>query len=85
MTREARNRITKMLEQRVKETLYNQAESLIFRAEKMIGNSDDETAVETRGIIDTLQRALDGGDSEQINGQMERLSDQITKLEAAEY
>lgn len=85
MTREARNRITKMLEQRVKETLYNQAESLIFRAEKMIGNSDDETAVETRGIIDTLQRALDGGDSEQINGQMERLSTQITKLEAAEY
>ncbi|MCA9431388.1 MAG: Hsp70 family protein, partial [Candidatus Omnitrophica bacterium] len=54
MTREARNRITKMLEQRVKETLYNQAESLIFRAEKMIGDSDDETAVETRGIIDTL-------------------------------
>ncbi|MCA9409955.1 MAG: molecular chaperone DnaK [Candidatus Omnitrophica bacterium] len=85
MTREARNRITKMLEQRVKETLYNQAESLIFRAEKMIGDSDDETAVETRGIIDTLQRALDGGDADQINGQMERLSDQITKLEAAEY
>lgn len=85
MTREARGRVTRMLEQRVKETLFNQAESLIFRAEKMIGEGDDEAAVETRNLVDALQRSLDSGDAQQINSHMERLSDQITKLEAAEY
>jgi molecular chaperone DnaK len=85
MTREARQRVTRMLEQRVKETLFNQAESLIFRAEKMVGESDDPSAIETRGLIDSLQRALDKGDSTQINNYMGQLTDQITKLESAEY
>jgi hypothetical protein len=85
MTREARQRVTRMLEQRVKETLFNQAESLIFRAEKMVGDNDDPSAVETRGLIDSLQRALDKGDSAQINSYMGQLTDQITKLESAEY
>ncbi|MCG3195925.1 MAG: molecular chaperone DnaK [Candidatus Omnitrophica bacterium] len=85
MTREARQRVTRMLEQRVKETLFNQAESLIFRAEKMIGDNSDPTAIETRSIVDALQRALDKGDTQQINANMTKLSDQITRLEAAEY
>jgi len=85
MTRECRQRVTRMLEQKVKETLFNQAESLIFRAEKMIGDSDDPIAVETRSLVDTLQRALDKGDTNQINENMERLTNQITRLESAEY
>jgi molecular chaperone DnaK len=85
MAREARQRVTRMLEQRVKETLFNQAESLIFRAEKMIGDNDDSSAIETRNLVDALQRALDKGDTSMINNSMGRLSEQITKLEAAEY
>jgi len=85
MGREARQRVTQMLEQRVKETLFNQAESLIFRAEKMIGEGDEPTAIETRNIVDQLQRALDKGDANMINTYIQNLTDQITKLEAAEY
>ena len=85
MAREARQRVTRLLEQRVKETLFNQAESLIFRAEKMIGDNEDPVALETRNIVDSLQRALDASDTQQINANMTRLSEQITKLEAAEF
>ncbi|GMV67132.1 MAG: hypothetical protein AMXMBFR75_29260 [Candidatus Hinthialibacteria bacterium] len=85
MAREARQRVTRLLEQRVKETLFNQAESLIFRAEKMIGDNEDPTAMETRNIVDSLQKALDNSDTSQINSLMAKLTEQIAKLEAVEF
>lgn len=85
MAREARQRVTRLLEQRVKETLFNQAESLIFRAEKMIGDNEDPTAMATRNIVDSLQKALDNSDTSQINSLMAKLTEQIAKLEAVEF
>jgi molecular chaperone DnaK len=85
MTREARMRVTSMLEQRMRETLHNQAESLIYRAERLISNYDDPLADEARNTIGELQAALDSNDQDRINNRMQFLTDILHKLEAAEY
>lgn len=85
MTREARMRVTSMLEQRMRETLHNQAESLIYRAERLISNYDDPLADEARNTIGELQGALDSNDQDRINNRMQFLTDILHKLEAAEY
>jgi molecular chaperone DnaK len=85
MTREARMRVTAMLEQRMRETLNNQAESLVYRAERLIANYDDPLADEARTTIEELQGALDRNDQERINSRMQALTDILHKLEAAEY
>jgi len=85
MTREARMRVTSMLEQRMRETLRNQAESLIYRAERLIVNYDDPLADEARNTITELQSALDNNDQDRINNRMQYLTDILHKLEAAEY
>ncbi len=85
MTREARMRVTSMLEQRMRETLHNQAESLIYRAERLISNYDDPMADEARNTIGELQAALDSNDQDRINNRMQFLTDILHKLEAAEY
>lgn len=85
MTREARMRVTQMLEQRMKETLHNQAESLVYRAERLIANYDDPLADEARNVISELQSAIDNDDQDRINNRMQYLTDILHKLEAAEY
>ncbi len=85
MTREARMRVTSMLEQRMRETLRNQAESLIYRAERLIVNYDDPLADEARNAITELQSALDSNDQDRVNNRMQYLTDILHKLEAAEY
>ena len=85
MTREARLRVTAMLEQRMRETLHNQAESLIYRAERLIANYDDPLADDARNVISELQGAVDGDDQDRINNRMQELTDILHKLEAAEY
>ena len=85
MTREARMRVTSMLEQRMRETLRNQAESLVYRAERLIVNYDDPLADEARNTITELQSALDNNDQDRINNRMQYLTDILHKLEAAEY
>ena len=85
MTREARQRVTAMLEQRMSETLQNQAESMIYRTERLIGDSQDEDSQEARNIVEKLQQALDKSDHEQINEEMQKLSEVLHRLEAADY
>jgi len=85
MTREARMRVTSMLEQRLRETLHNQAESLVYRAERLIANYDDPLADDARNTIEELQKALDDNDQDRINNRMQFLTEILHKLEAAEY
>jgi molecular chaperone DnaK len=85
MTREARLRVTSMLEQRMKETVMNQAESLIYRAERMIQNYDDPLADEARTLIDDLKGAMEQEDHTKVGSKVRELSDVIHRLESADY
>lgn len=85
MTREARMRVTSMLEQRMKETVLNQAESLIYRAERMIQNYDDPLADEARTLIDDLRGAMQQEDHTKVGSKVRELSDVIHRLESADY
>jgi len=85
MTREARLRVQSMLEQRMKETVMNQAESLIYRAERMIQNYDDPLADEARGLISDLRGAMENEDHGKISNKVNELTDVMHRLESADY
>jgi len=82
MTREARQRVTEMLEQRMRENLHNQAESLIYRTQRLIGTAQDEQARAAQAAIEHLQKALDEDDHTAIHEHMKTLSDVLHTLEA---
>lgn len=85
MTREARQRVTEMLEQRMRENLHNQAESLLYRTQRLIGDSKDEQSQEAQSLIERLQKALDEDDHAVIQVHMEALTEVLHKLEAGGY
>ena len=85
MIREARMRVTDMLEQKMRETIHNQAESMIYRAERMIANMNDQLADDARKIIANLQDVLQRDDHDAINKEMEALSEVLHQLESADY
>jgi molecular chaperone DnaK len=85
MTREARLRVQGMLEQRMKETVLNQAESLIYRAERMIQNYDDPLADEARTLISDLRSAMEAEEHSKINNKVNELTDIMHRLESADY
>ena len=85
MSREARMRVTSMLEQRMKETIFNQAESLIYRVEKVIENLQDPLADEARGLIEDLHEAMGRDDHNKVSSKVDELSDIMHRLESADY
>ena len=80
MVREAQTRITGMLEDRMQNALVNQAEALIYRAERLLAEVDrpPDGIHET---IEELQTALEGRDSTGISGGMEHLHRMIGQME----
>ena len=85
MTHDARMRVASMLEQRAKEGVFHQAESLIYRAERLVADFDDPMSDQARALIAELQAGVERDDHDQINRKMEELSDVLHKLEAADY
>ncbi|MBE7560519.1 Hsp70 family protein [bacterium] len=78
--KEAQNRITSMLEDRMQDALMNQAEALIYRAERLLSEVDSPP----RGIhetIEELQNAIERRDGHRISGAMEHLTSMITQME----
>jgi hypothetical protein len=74
-----------MLEQRMKETIYNQAESLIYRAERLIATFDDPLADQARVLINELQIAMQADDHNKVNNKVHELNDIMHRLESADY
>jgi molecular chaperone DnaK len=85
MTREARTRVTSMLEQRMKETIFNQAEGLIYRAEEMVESYDDPLADEARAMIEELRSAMKVQDHNRVTNKVHELDSLLQRLETADY
>lgn len=84
MTHEARMRVTAMLEERMREALLNQAEGLVYRAERLIETAGNEPAADTvRRNLEELRRAMSHGSQDMISLKIEQLSESMHKLETA--
>lgn len=84
MTQEARMRVTAMLEERMREALLNQAEGLIYRAERLIESAEgDPHAKIVQEHVAQLQASMQRGTQDMISMRIEQLSEALQKLETA--
>ncbi len=80
MIQEARARISKMLRQKVKDTVINEADELIAQAKLAIQNSDDFLSEDVEASIQNLESILSSKDEAMIESKMDELSDALNKL-----
>ena len=85
LTTEARERVEKMLRSRRSDDLQNEAESLIYRAERMFGEYDDELSESARRVVDVLKSARESNDHDQMGAKIGELNDILTRMETADY
>jgi len=85
LTTEARERVEKMLRSRRSDDLQNEAESLIYRAERMFGEYDDELSESARRVVDELKSARESNDHDQMGAKIGELNDILTRMETADY
>ncbi|MDI6782554.1 MAG: molecular chaperone DnaK [bacterium] len=83
MIQEAKSRVAKILKQQVKETVQQDAESLIFKAEKVVAESDDFIVEDIELAIKALKGAMDGKDTSKIESKMEALNALLNRLSEA--
>lgn len=83
MIREAKERVTKMLRQRIAESLSAEAESLVERSRQTIATSGSSpVADQLKDRVSKLQNMLDSGATDAIEGAMEDVNRLLTELEA---
>jgi molecular chaperone DnaK len=80
MIQEARSRISKMLRQKVKATVINEADDLIAQARMAIQNSDDFLAEDVEASIQSLESVMNSKDEAMIESKMDELSEALNKL-----
>ncbi len=80
MIQEARSRISKMLKQKVKDNVLNDADELIAKARSSIQNNDDFLAEDVEAAIKNLEVALSSRDEAKIELKMNELNDSMAKL-----
>ncbi len=85
LTTEARDRVEKMLRSRASDDLQNEAESLIYRAERMFGEYDDELSESARRVVDELKSARESNDHDQMGAKIGELNEILTRMETADY
>ncbi|MFH1743668.1 MAG: Hsp70 family protein [bacterium] len=85
LTNEARDRVAGMLQMRQADNIRNEAESLIYRAERMFGEFDDELSESARRVVDELKNAKDSNDHDRMGTIMGELNELLTRMETADY
>jgi molecular chaperone DnaK len=80
MVNESQSRVTGMLEDRVQDALYNQAEAMVYRAERL-SNEVEEKPEDLDEVVESLQDAMQGQDSQKVTNDMERLNELIVQME----
>jgi molecular chaperone DnaK len=89
MTKEAEAHATEDTEKKEKVEIRNQADSLLFTAEKTLREGGDKVAEdlkkEVEGKIEELKKVLDAGTKEEIETKTKELSDSLQKIGQAMY
>lgn len=85
LTGEARERVARMIHTRTMENIHNEAESMIYRAERMFGDFDDELAESARQVVDELKVAKESNDQDRMGSIMGELNEILSRMETADY
>lgn len=85
LQKEAQERVARMLQNRSLVDLHNEAEGLIYRAEKMFEEFSSIVTDDARVAVDRLRKAKESGDNDNLGELMGTVSEMLTKLEMADY
>ncbi|HOE10368.1 MAG TPA: molecular chaperone DnaK [bacterium] len=85
LTDEARKRVAEITKMRQRDNLVNEAESLIYRAERMFGEYDDALSESARRVVDELKTAKESKDHDRMGEIMGELNELLTRMETADY
>ena len=85
LTDEARKRVAEITKLRQRDNLVNEAESLIYRAERMFGEYDDALSESARRVVDELKTAKESKDHDRMGEIMGELNELLTRMETADY
>nr|HPO07289.1 Hsp70 family protein [bacterium] len=85
LTDEARKRVAEIMKLRQRDNLVNEAESLIYRAERMFGEFDDALSESARRVVDELKTAKESNDHDRMGEIMGELNELLTRMETADY
>ncbi|MBX7247068.1 MAG: Hsp70 family protein [Candidatus Sumerlaeaceae bacterium] len=84
MVKEARERVSRMLRDRITESVVDEARNLVGRAEKLAGTQPGHPlAKEVKTQVASLRTLIDRGDSAALEEKMDDLLRLLTELEAA--
>jgi molecular chaperone DnaK len=83
MVKEAKERITRMLRQRIADTMVDEAETMLARADKVLANASGDSASELTAQVAQAREMLTGDDTGGLEDLMDEINRRITELEAA--
>ncbi len=85
LTRNAHERVAKLLDNRKRQDFANEVESLVFRAKRVFSDSEDPLAEEALQVITELESAQEVEDEDSIQEKMGQLNEMLSKYETADY
>lgn len=84
MIKEARERVSRMLRERIQQSVLDEAQNLLSRAEALVGaHGSHPLAKEVRQTAADLKKLIDKGDKAALEDKMDDLLRLLTELEAA--
>ena len=83
MIKEAKERVTRLLRDRIQQTRIEEAQSVLQRAEKAISSKSDHPMIKTlQSKTDNLKALMEGGDEDKIEKAVDEVITLLTTLEA---
>ncbi|NUP88912.1 MAG: molecular chaperone DnaK [Candidatus Sumerlaeia bacterium] len=83
MIKEAKERVTKMLRQRIADTVLDEAQGMIKRAEQVLSRQKGPQVEQLRTQVTEAKRAIAAGETDSIEDTMDEINRMLTDLEAA--
>jgi molecular chaperone DnaK len=83
MIKDAKERVTRMLRQRISDSVLDEADNLLRRADQALGSASGRQADELQRQITDARSLIEAGDTEGLEDLMDEINRQVTDMEAA--
>nr|HQH74531.1 Hsp70 family protein [bacterium] len=85
LTRDAQERVARMMRHRKEEELANQVDSLLFKARRIFTDQEDPMAEEALRVVNELEMARNRADEDSVQEKIGQLTEMLTKYETTDY
>jgi len=85
LTRDAQERVARMMRHRKEEELANQVDSLLFKARRIFSDQEDPMAEEALRVVNELEMARNRADQHSVQEKIGQLTEMLTKYETTDY